>query len=485
MVHAFRGQTARAAGYLDQARAAAVVAPDAPLADAAVSVAAAAVAVGDGDEESAAAALAAHLDRYPVGEGVAAASQQRHLALFYLLVPAIRPVWDRAELGPAWAFGRDLARALVAVREGRGLPPGTPGLDEAALVQAHLPPPWVAELAVGAIASGREDGWQLLDGTWPLTHPVVADLARRGGGPLRRAARTAVGRLPVPPTRRLALRLLGPVDLCEGDAPVAASDWRRERVRSLLAYLAVHGAVSREQVAGDLWPGLDLEAQSRNLRVTLSYLLRVLEPGRAPRDPSFFVRHHGGNVSLHAGEWLSVDVWDFDAHCQRASDADRQGMPAAALDHALRAVELWRGDPIELASEPWAIVTLEQRRIRFAATATRAGELLLARNDTDQAHALAERALAVDPWLEATHRLVVAAHRARRDELGARRALSRYREAIHELGLGPDEATLMVERLVGTLPTDAGGAAGADAGRGGRHPGSGPVARRSGSAHGR
>lgn len=448
VVHAFLGQREAAANYLALTQAAATVVADAPLVDTNVSIAEAAVAVARGDEAAAAATLAAHAERRPVGEGMAAAPQKRHLALFYVMVPETRPIWDDADLGPAWAFGRGLARAVTAVREGHRLPADTPPLDHPAAVQAHLPPPWVAELGVAAIAAGRKDGWDLLDQTWATTRSTTADLAQRGNGPQRKAAREALGRLAVPPSSHLELLLLGPVELRENGVPVQATEWRRERARSLLAYLALNGTVSRSQLAADLWPELDLEAQSRNLRVTLTYLLRVIEPDRAQRDASFFIRHHGNNVSFYPGEWLTVDLWDFDSHCERARTADRQGVPSTALDHALRAVELWRGDPVELASEPWAVTAVEQRGLRFAATATRAGELLLAQGDTDRPQALAEKALAVDPWLEAGHRLVVATHRARGDNLAARRALHRYREAIHELGLDPGEATLMVERLL-------------------------------------
>ena len=451
VVHALVGQSDRAAGYLAQARAAASATLDAPLVDTNLSVAEAAVAVAAGDEAKAAATLTAHIARRPMRQGLSAAPQQRHLALFYVLVPASRPVWDSADLGFTWAFGRELARAFVAVREGRRLPASTPPLDDVAMIQAHLPPPWVAELAIAAIAVGHEDGWHLLDSTWSTTRPVVADLARHRSGPLRRAARDAIGRLAAPPHTRLELRLLGPVELRQGGTPVQAQEWRRQRVRSLLAYLALNRTVSRGRLSSDLWPDLDLAAQSRNLRVTLTYLLRVLEPDRTARDASFFVRQDGNNVSLHPGRWLTVDLWDFDDECAKATEADAQGAPSAALDHALRAIELWRDDPIELASETWAVAAVEQRRLRFAATATRAGELLLAHGDTGHVLAIAERALTVDPWLEAAHRLVVATHFANRDESAARRALRRYREANDELGLDPGESTLMVERLLDSL----------------------------------
>jgi ATP/maltotriose-dependent transcriptional regulator MalT/DNA-binding SARP family transcriptional activator len=433
---------------LEQARVAAVGMSHAPLVDTILSVAEATLASVAGDDPHAAAVLSAYTTRHPVRQGLTAGPQQRHLALFYVLVPETRPIWDTADLGPVWAFSRDLARAVVAAREDGRLPASTPVLTDVDAVRAHLPSPWLAELGVAAVASGRADGWLLLDATWQASRPTVVGLAEQAAQPIRQAACDILGRLPAPPTRQLELRLLGPVELFDGQALTQASDWRRQRVRSLLAHLALHGTTSRAKLAEDLWPGLDPEAQLRNLRVTLTYLLRVLEPERGARDASFFVRQSGSNVTLHPGAWLSVDIWDFDSHAELATKADHHGSPAVALDHAMRAVELWRNEPIELASESWGVALLEERRLRFAALATRAGELLLARDETEQARALAQRALEVDPWSERAHRLVVATHLAHDDELGARRALRRYGDATVELGVTPGETTRMVERLL-------------------------------------
>jgi DNA-binding SARP family transcriptional activator len=451
LAHAVRGRRDEAERYLMQARAMAAMIPEAPLVDTALAVAAANLAILDGDEVAAAETLTAYVARHPIGEGLCVAAQRRHLALLYVLVPATRPVWDAAELGPAWALARDLARAVVAVRERRPLPRDGV-VPDTGIVEAHLPPAWLAELGVAALVAGRPHGQRLLDDSWPLTRPGVEAMAREARGRMGKAARDVLAQLPVPPERPLELRLLGPVELRRSGEVVRATDWRRERVRSLLAHLVFDGTVSRSQMADDLWPGLDPDAQARNLRVTLTYLLRILEPDRSPRAASFFVRQDGANLSLHPGDWLTVDLWELDRLCEQAAEADRQGSPAAALDAALRAVGLWRGEPIELLSEHWAIAAYEQRRQRFAAVATRAGELLLARRRFAQAHALAERALDVDPWLEAAHRLVVAIHRAAGNHLAAHAALRRYRTRAREVGLDPDEATLMLERLLKNLP---------------------------------
>lgn len=444
---AMLGRPEPAAGHLARARAAAGPAPT-PLLDSHLSLAAAALAVARGDEDGATSTIDACLRRQPLTTGHSAAPQQRSLALLYVLAPETRPVWDGSDLGPAFTVARDLARALVGVRTEGRLPRHAPPLPDPGVVLAHLPHRWAAALAVAAVAAGRDDGRRLLDALWPDARPAVVELGERGPRPLRRAARTAVSRLAVPPPGRLHLRLLGPVTLHRDGAPVDAPDWRRERVRSLLAHLALHRHASRDQIGDDLWPALDAEAQSRNLRVTLTYLLRVLEPDRAPRGASFHLRSDGAHIELHPGGRLDVDVWAFDTRADQAREADRRGSPSAALDHALAAVELWRGDPTELAGESWAVPLVERRRLRLAELATRAGELLLATGALDGARALAERALAVDEWREDAHRLVVAAHRAAGDGRGARLALDRFRDAMHDLGVEPDEATRMVERLV-------------------------------------
>ena len=280
LADALTGHPARGAEQLARARGAAGT-PPAPLVDSHLSIATAALAVANGDEEDAARILADHLTRQPLATGHSAAPQQRSLALIYVLLPSTRPVWDAADLGPAFAVARDLARAVATVHEGGGLASVTPPLPASGVVRAHLPRGWAAELAVATVAAGRRDGWRLLEDLWPDARPDVAALAEHGHGPVRTAARAALARLAVPPSSRLDLRLLGAAELRRDGLAVAEPEWRRERVRSLLAYLALHGAASRTQVADDLWPALDGDAQSRNLRVTLTYLLRVLEPERA------------------------------------------------------------------------------------------------------------------------------------------------------------------------------------------------------------
>ena len=432
LAFAAAGQPDEAARYLDIARRAAA-SPGLPLIDVNLAVGEAVIAVARNDEAAAVEIIDAYLERTgPIGRGLAAFTQRRCLALWYVLAPTTRDTWDDMPLVGGFATARNLARALLAVRELGEIPATLPAPEE---VRAAVALPWATELALARIVAGGQDGWDLLEAIWPRAQADVRRHADAADTLLARPARTALARLPVPPPGRLELRLLGPLELWRDGEPVDAPEWRRQRVRSLLAHLVLRRPVHRERLAADLWPNLDAAAQSRNLRVTLTHLLRVLEPERAERDASFLVRPQGYGLMLHGGEWFDTDVWRFDTLWERATAADDDGIPSVALEAMREAVALWRDDPSELAGDDWALPDVEERRLRLVQMAARAGELLLAQDDPEAARRMGEAALRCDPWCERAHHVVVAAHLAQGLNRAARDALQRYRDVLVELGV--------------------------------------------------
>ncbi len=116
-------------------------------------------------------------------------------------------------------------------------------------------------------------------------------------------------------------------------------DWRRERVRALVAWLIVHRRGTRDQLIGALWPDLDVEKGSKNLRTTLSYVHKLLEPRRSSRDATWFVQVDGPNVRLNPQ--VEVDVWRFTELLDEAENEQRAGRMSALLPIMLEALELY------------------------------------------------------------------------------------------------------------------------------------------------
>ena len=220
-------------------------------------------------------------------------------------------------------------------------------------------------------------------------------------------------------------------------------------MRALLAFLVGHRTTSRTAIMAALWPDLGERAAANNLRVTMTYLLRVLEPWRSAREPAYHVRVAGQSVTLVTSEWLDIDADRFDDHVDAAAKAEADGTPSLALEHNLAAVALYRGEAYEgVADADWIALERERFRGRFVAAAARSGELLVARGDVNDAERVAGRAIEVDPWAEDAYAVLVSVALARGDRPAARRTLDRVLAALADLEVEPSEETDRLRRRI-------------------------------------
>jgi LuxR family transcriptional regulator, maltose regulon positive regulatory protein len=413
-------------------------------------IAMAAASVAEGDEEGAAELLRpVVLDTLGQPQGWYWRDRAA-LALVHVLLPESRPVWER-EPGRAHLPGLALAEAVESARTGASVPDSFEW-PEPGVVRTHLPARWCAELVAAGAAAGRPAPPELLSS---LGEPAVVSLQEVADGPRAgqaRAARRLLGSLPPTPPYHLRISLIGPLAIVRRGEPDVSPELRRIRVRELLTYLVVHHRVRREVVIEELWP--DIGDDGRNLRVTLSYLQRALQPERARGTPPYFLRAEGPWLVLGGQPHLTVDSWELEALLEAAGAAAQEGDPAAELAAGEAALPLWRGEPF--ADFPYASWTEPKRtwlRVRFVRTAVRAGELLLAAHRILEARAAAGAALDADPTAEAAHHLVIRSHLADHDRDAARGAMATYKVARADLGLGPDPSIELLVAGAGDLVT--------------------------------
>jgi DNA-binding SARP family transcriptional activator len=315
-------------------------------------------------------------------------------------------------------------------------------------VRAVLPTPWAVELAVGLAANGRPEASELIAALGTPGREHLRALCRSRRRRTAQSARRLLGEVPAAPGHQVDVRVLGPLEV-RLDGQPAPGESRRERVRALLSFLVVRRVTTREAAAAALWPEHDEAAAANNLRVTLSYLLRVLEPDRNEGESSYFVRQDRGRLRLVDDEALRVDAWECERLLEAGSAAEAQGAPSLALDAYQRAVGLVRGEYLaDVRFQEWAVPEHDRLRLRLAAAAVRAGELLTAAGRATEALDLAERALDMEPWSEPAYRAAAAAHLAAGDRAGARRVLERCRSMLDELGARPEPATEALDRAV-------------------------------------
>jgi LuxR family transcriptional regulator, maltose regulon positive regulatory protein len=416
---------------------------------------------GDQSEKRATERLRTAIEAHGFNAGIDRDTWRQHIAIAYVLLPETRDHWDTVALRGHLLTARQLARAVVSLRErhdgGASDEIASLALPPLGSVRSALDVPLAVQLAVGLFEAGRTtDGRAVLDALGPPGRTALRDLA----GPaatttgLARQAKALLAAVPAAPPRPTYLAVLGPMTLRRDrpDGEVASDpELRRTRLRALLAYLVGHRQTTRTAVASALWPDLDERAAVNNLGVTLNLLRRVLEPWRHSGEPPFLLRLDGQVLRLVTGEHLHIDVDEFDRHLAAATQAEADGVPSLALEHDLAAAELYRGDLFaDLADTEWCTLDREHYRIHFVGAAVRAGQLLLGRGDADAAEAVARRALAVDRWAEEAYAVLVGAAIARRDRAAAHRMLTHCLDALRELGAHPSAATRRLRRRLQT-----------------------------------
>jgi DNA-binding SARP family transcriptional activator len=243
-------------------------------------------------------------------------------------------------------------------------------------------------------------------------------------------AQTAAATLPVAEQRpELSISLLGPLRIDGTCQPP-----KRVPTRELIAYLALHPhGASRDELIEALWPAQDPKKTRRRLW-----------------DLATDARAALGDALIHEGERYRLDRAkvriDLDQLDQLLTSTDADNEPD--LEAALA---LWRGEPLQGADYIWAEAHIHRLRATLLGLLERAGYARLERNDARGALHMAEQAIALDQFHEASWRLALQAEHA----LGMRESITRRYDELtnaldEQLGLQPTRETrVMYRQLLG------------------------------------
>jgi DNA-binding SARP family transcriptional activator len=243
-------------------------------------------------------------------------------------------------------------------------------------------------------------------------------------------------------------RILGPLEVRDGQRVLSLGGARQ---RAVLAVLLLHPneVVSSERLIDELWGDEPPKAAAATIRVFVSELRKLLEPGRrraasgqvlVTRPPGYVLRVQPGQLDLQRFERLLGE--------------GRQALGTGASDAAARslreALSLWRGPALaDFAYESFAqaaIARLEE--LRLAALELRIEADLGLGRHAELVGEL-EALVAEHPLREALRRqLMLGLYRSGRQS----EALDAYRQArrtlVEELGIEPSSALQELERAI-------------------------------------
>ena len=255
---------------------------------------------------------------------------------------------------------------------------------------------------------------------------VAVSVAGQASAPARVADTQPSPPASVRPTPKTSVSLLGPLRI-DG----TQHDIKRAPTRELIAYLALHPrGANRDELTDALWPRLDAEAARKRLWQSATDARRALGDAWV-RDAE---RYALDRARLH------IDLDQLD-HILASNDAENDPQALGA------ALALWRGKPLEGSDFAWADGDIRHLTGTFLGLLERAARARLDRRDARGALQMAEQAIALDQFHEASWRLALEAEHA----LGLRESMTkRYDELTNaldqELGLRPDGETRRVYR---------------------------------------
>ncbi len=215
----------------------------------------------------------------------------------------------------------------------------------------------------------------------------------------------------------------------------------RPRARTALHFLALRAGqpVHREALIEALWSDLSPEAATRNLHVAISSLRGYLEPERERGKAQMIVRAgEAYALALPSGAYAdTVAFSDALDRWRQARIARDEGGTISALREAVAA---YGGELLpEDGPAEWLLHDREVFRRQAANASCALATAELADGNLDEAAAVGERCVAIDPYHDAGWNVLLQAYVRSGERAAAEQARRRYAAVLASLGL-PGEA---------------------------------------------
>ena len=212
------------------------------------------------------------------------------------------------------------------------------------------------------------------------------------------------------------------------------------RATAMLALLTIHvnRRVSTDALMDAAWGERVTAGAASTLESHIWRLRRLLEPGRAHRQPPTVLVSDTGGYRLTAGT-RSVDSLLFEELAAEVGDLLAAGHPAEAVIRADAALALWRERPYgPLGEHEWARPAVARLDELHGQLQERRVEALLATGALDRALSDLEPLIAAMPFREALRGLqMLALYRSGRGEQALRTYQKAHRQLREEVGTEP------------------------------------------------
>jgi len=244
---------------------------------------------------------------------------------------------------------------------------------------------------------------------------------------------------------KLYAETLGHFAVWRGDERLPDSVWSREKAVELFQYYLTHHArvTSKEQIAEDLWPGLDSEQADRDFKVAMNALNDALEPDRPSRTNAVYLTRQGSSYGLNPEAPVELDFITFEEGVVTASHTDD---PGHAAEFYRGALELYRGEYLpDQTTHDWTATTRERLMSLYLTGSTQLATLCSEAGNHVEAVLWCQRVIELDALWEGAYRLLMRSYLTQGNRPLAVKTYKQLEQKLtQELGLEPMNETKKV-----------------------------------------
>ncbi|QCJ43867.1 transcriptional regulator [Bacillus sp. S3] len=250
------------------------------------------------------------------------------------------------------------------------------------------------------------------------------------------------------PGYSIRVQTLGQFRLWLGERDVGDKDWQREKAKELFQLLiTVSEPIAKDEIMQILWPYQDKKNADRDFKVALNSLQHVLEPMRKARAAPFFIIRDGMFYGLNPNAVIEVDTSHFQSLIQQGLHESGDEKVMYFLE---RGLTLYQGDYLpDRRYDDWCISKRESLLVYFLRGAEKMAQLMVRRENYEEAIHWCEKILERDRTWEEAYRLLMYCYYRKNNRPQAMKWYQKCTEVLEkELGVTPLEPTKHMYEMI-------------------------------------
>ncbi|MCD8509450.1 MAG: hypothetical protein LRY73_05910 [Bacillus sp. (in: Bacteria)] len=227
-----------------------------------------------------------------------------------------------------------------------------------------------------------------------------------------------------------------------GEEEITERDWKRGKAKELLQLFVTKRKhlLQKDEIYDLLWENQDEEVATRDFKVALNTLNKVLEPDRVARSTPFFIQRHERAYGLNLAAPFQLDAAEFERSVMKGLEGKD---PEEAVLLLSQGLELYEGDYLpERMHEDWCIEERERLQVLYLRGAEKLAQDFMKAEEFDLCIEWSERILEKDRCWEEAYRLLMEAYHHKQNQAMVFYYFEKCRDVLgKELGVEPMEKT--------------------------------------------